>query len=265
MKEPIEQVFINYIDRHLSAAPDIDTFYHYTTVEALVNGIIGEDAAKGKEICLRASHCRFMNDSEEIFRGRSIIANALGKIRPQKTREEYFLDMKYRYENLYLISFSEQKDSLPMWNTYSNKSTGVAIGFKRFVSISLDDVVLKCVYDVKEITHILDSHTDSEQEKFRFILTSIYLPQIIKDEAYDYEREVRLIGRFDGTPIKFREKNGYVIPYKEFFFSAEQVSTIVLGPCYNQETAIFSLRRLLDNRGLQHVKIEKSTIPYRNI
>lgn len=91
------------------------------------------------------------------------------------------------------------------------------------------------------------------------------MPQMLKDKAYDYEKEIRLIGDFKDAPIKFREKNGYVIPYKEVYFAKEHIKTIKLGPCMNQGNAEFSLRHFLDSRGFEHVKIEKSEIPYRNL
>lgn len=256
-----EQNLIYYIDKHLSADVGVDTFYHYTTVDALVNGITRDNPQKGKEICLRATHCDFVNDPSEISWGAGFIELFLSKCQNEVTEKQRILE---RYKNLYLISFSQVPNSLPMWNTYANKSTGIAIGFKRIMSLSLSELVLKCWYDPKKILNIIDEDIQSKYKILSFLCTA-FLPQMLKHEAYTYEQEVRFIGEFKDSPTKFREKNGYVIPYKEVFFPKEQIESITLGPCAHQEIAESSLRQLLDSRGLGDVKIIKSDIPYRNL
>ena len=83
--------------------------------------------------------------------------------------------------------------------------------------------------------------------------------------SFEYENEIRLIGDFKKEPVKFREKNGYIIPYKEIYFSKKQIKSITLGPCQNLDKAEYSLRQFLDSKGFEHVMIHKSIIPYRNI
>lgn len=265
MNIPDVEIISVFFDCFMSADVKIDTFYHYTTIDALVNGITKEDTEAGKEICLRATHSRFVNDPEEIKKGVRLISLLLEQHSPSKSQEKYFREIMRLYENQFLISFSENEDSLPMWNAYSNRSTGIAIGFDRIKSRSTKDVVLKCWYDTTEFAKEMEYYLNSENFEIVSFALLKYMPQILKNQAFDYEKEIRLIGDFKDAKVKFREKNGYIIPYKEIYFSKEQVNTITLGPCQYPENAEFSLRQLLNSRGFEHVKIKKSLIPFRNI
>lgn len=257
--------FIDVMDIFMSADEDVDTFYHYTTIDALINGIIRENATKGKEVCFRASHSRFVNDPEEIIKGARLIAHVMEERDSSKSYEDYLANILQRYDNLYLISFSENNDSLPMWNTYANKSTGIAIGVERLKSISVTDLVGKCLYGTDTFINRLKMYMDSKKLKLGSYLLIYSFLQMLKNEDFAYENEIRLIGDFKELPTKFREKNGYIIPYKEVFFAKEQIKSITLGPCLNLREAEFSLRQFLDSRGFEHVKIYHSKIPFRNI
>ena len=265
MEIPDQEILSVFYNIFISADLNIETFYHYTTIDALVNGITKEDAETGKEICLRATHCRFVNDSEEIKKGAQLISILLEQQDNTKTRKEHFDELMKQYENMFLLSFSENEDSLPMWNAYSNNSTGVAIGFNRIQSLSKNDVALKCWYNTKELAKELKYYQHSEKYEIVSYALMKHMPQMLKNAAFEYEKEIRLIGDFKSSRVKFREKNGYIIPYKEVFFAKEQVKTITLGPCQYPENAKFSLRQLLDSRGFEHVKIIQSNIPFRNI
>lgn len=257
----IVQKYFNYIDEYFSADKDVDRFYHYTDIGALINGIIPEHAELGKEVCMRATHARFLNDPEEIKRG----IDFLVEVSEKSSQANELSSLLKSHGNLFLISFTQEKDSLPMWNTYANKSNGIAIGFERLKSLSFADLVLKCWYDIGELTELIDHYLQLGKEKVDPILYTICLPQIYKNKAYEYEKEIRLIGEFKELPTKFREKNGYIIPYKEVFFAKEQIKSITLGPCQNMDNAEYSLRQFLNSRGFEHVEIKRSEIPYRNI
>lgn len=265
MDEKFKQEILEVMDIFVNANKDVDTFYHYTTIDALVNGIIIEKPRKGKEVCLRATHSKFMNDPEELIKGARLCAYIMEQNDPSKTIEEHLKKIMGMYDKYFLLSFSEDKDSLPLWNTYANKSTGVAIGFERQKSISLTDLVVKCIYGVKDFTETLDMYMNSERLKIGGYFLIYTFPQRLKNEAFSYENEIRLIGDFRKTPVKFREKNGYIIPYKEVFFAKEQIKSITLGPCQNMDNAEYSLRQFLNSRGFEHVEIKRSEIPYRNI
>ena len=265
MDDKFKQEILEVMDIFVSADKDVDTFYHYTTIDALINGIILTKPQKGKEVCLRATHNRFVNDPEEIIKGARLFAQILEQKDSSQSVDEYFKNIMRMYDNLFLISFSEENDSLPMWNTYANKSTGVTIGFERIKSLSIKDIVVKCIYGTDAFTKRLKMFLDSDKLKIGSYLLTYSFVQMLKNKAFEYENEIRLIGDFKRVPVKFREKNGYIIPYKEIYFSKEQIKSITLGPCQNMDNAEYSLRQFLDSRGFNHVKINKSRIPYRNI
>lgn len=250
---------INYIDKHLSAPIGVNTFYHYTTMEAL-EGILCEHPEKGKEVCLWATHNRYFNDPEELKTGAWMQTKILSGLRPEATREENETKVINRLKDLYIISLSQVGDSLPMWNAYADKGNGVALGFKRLKSRNLEDVVVKCCYEPKELSQYIE-----EPHKILALLFSIYAPRIIKNDSYDYEKEVRLIGRFEEQPVLYRKKGYKNIPYKEIYFSKDQIESITLGPCFSTDENAAILKEFLDGRGLKHVEIKQSKIPYRNI
>lgn len=265
MDKAFEKEILEVMDIFVSANKDVDTFYHYTTIDALINGIIKERPQKGKEVCLRATHNRFVNDPEEIIKGARLYAQILEQNNSSKSADEHFKNIMRMYDNLFLISFSEENDSLPMWNTYANKSAGITIGFERMKSFSISDLVVKCIYGTDAFTKRLKMFLDSDKFKIGSYLLIYSFVQMLKNEAFEYENEIRLIGDFKKEPVKFREKNGYIIPYKEIYFSKKQIKSITLGPCQNLDNAEYSLRQFLDSKGFEHVMIHKSKIPYRNI
>jgi len=85
--------------------------YHYTSIDALVNGIIHSD----KEICLWATHCEYLNDPNDTYIGKMLLLEnedikcIITDIFPEKNI----------LTTSYIISFSETEDCLPMWNMYA--------------------------------------------------------------------------------------------------------------------------------------------------
>jgi hypothetical protein len=257
--DTLELSCIDYIDKHLSAPIGVNTFYHYTTMEAL-DGILREHPQKGKEICLWATHNRYFNDPEELITGAWMQSEILYNLRPEFPRDEYEKKVIDRLKDLYILSLSQARDSLPLWNAYADKGNGVALGLKRQRSRNLQDVVVRCCYQPEELSKFVD-----EPYVMLTRLFTIYAPRIIKNDSYEYEKEVRVIGSFDESPILHRKKGYIKIPYKEVYFSKDQLESITLGPCVSTDENVAALKEFLICRGFEHVKIEKSEVPYRNL
>lgn len=255
-----EEYILSFLDKYLGV-PMETPLYHYTTIENLVNGIIREDTS----ICLRATHYKFLNDPTELKEGINFSAEILSKIKPEKSKKEYIELIYKRLSDVFMISFSKNSDSLPMWNTYGNKGNGIAIRFQNLKSTSETSLLLKCWYDPNKEYEKLEQNVSEEELKRLSAPMLINCPLIFKNPDYKYEKEVRLIGQFEGLPVHYREKNGYIIPFKEVYFSKDNIKSITLGPCSNLDDIEDSLRRFLDDKGLQHIFIERSRIPYRNI
>lgn len=262
---------VNVVRQYFGPPHRVQYYYHYTTMTALVNGIIPENPVENEEICMRATHCDYMNDTKEILHGVDFLAeyyyNQQKQIHSNINKRKYISmfkkDRALQWKR-YIISFSHIKDSLPMWNMYADKGAGIRIAFHAFNSLSDTDLVLNCCYNEEDLIHKLNSYsTDSENFSFVMRLTQVYIPLMFKDKSYEYEKEIRLIGTFRGREIKYRVRDGVIIPYVEVKFPSSQISSIMIGPAANQEMTEKSLRKFLDKRGFEHVKIEHSIIPYR--
>lgn len=102
-------------------------FYHYTTVEGL-RGII-------ENKCLWATEIGFLNDPSETHYIEDIIRQICKKSPDCKKIYDYFNSESYKslfFDNTskYIISMSEARDSLSMWNYYA-KGNGYCIKFKK--------------------------------------------------------------------------------------------------------------------------------------
>lgn len=255
-----KQNILPLFDKYLGV-PTTTSLYHYTTIEALVNGIIRENAL----VCIRATHYKFLNDPSELHNGIIFSADLLSKIRPEKSKKEYIELFYKRLSDVFMISFSRNPNSLPMWNTYGNQGNGVAIEFQNLISTSETSLLLRCWYDPNKEYEILEQNLPEELLKRLTVPILISAPLIFKNADYNYEKEVRFIGQFVNLPVHYRVKNGYIIPFKEIYFSQDHIKSITLGPCVNQDGIKESLRSFLDNRGLDNVIIKESRTPYRNL
>lgn len=130
--------------------------YHYTSVEALMCLLESVEESKGKmNFVFRASNIFYMNDPQEFVCGIDVLMEILKDIElykhvepeyklsvffnrhKEKTHEEWckILMDSIRASNYtpYVISFSEQKDSLPMWLHYGSNGKGVCLSFSEYL------------------------------------------------------------------------------------------------------------------------------------
>lgn len=289
-----------YINTKLVKPVDSD-LYHYTTIEALYNGILRKEAKVDEEICLRSTSALYLNDPEEIKIGLSFIekllyGNSGGKILDKQS------DVMDACSEYFITSFSQDGDNLPMWNMYAANAAGIALRFDK--EIIKDDYWLKCIYydatiqsNIEEILGKFENvETDNKEEddeygKYRdlaiFVLILIfilmlrdeefskkimseYIPIImfafsLKHPSYSYEKEVRLMSTIsDKDEIKHRFKSNLIIPYLEKYFPKKALKEIIVGPNNDMERTIYSLEKYLKHIGFEHVKVTPSKVPYRS-
>ncbi len=245
-------------------APDVEYLYHYTSIEALINGIIVKKPNKGEELCLRATHNRYMNDPTEFEKGIALLNNLLSI-----SNQLYGIDVKgaenalklYK-SDFYFVCFSEEPDNLPMWNMYGSQGHGVALKFEKFQQEQSNDWIIKCDYLINNVKSRFE-----ELNKISLDVALTYLvlmPFILKNPAYSYEKETRFVGSFKDVETYYRYRDGMAVPYKNVFIDKCILKSIVIGPAANQDEVEYSLRSFLDDNGLSHVVIERSQIPYRS-
>lgn len=279
-----------------------NTVYHYTSLETLAKIIndVSEDHLR-----LRATHIDFLNDYTEHTIAIHLLKDKLIEY-DNSLSEDYskkfqsLLNDKrmsfFKWEEIhdlfpFIISFSENWDSLPMWNTYGNKSQGIALGFdKNKLGLIESCKFQKCIYGSKEYEKYLDQNikkihscveVDSCSINFGSFDSNLldkhyeFLP-ILKDGSYSYEKEHRLIVQSkieDIERIKFQHSNNLLKPYLEVEVPFECLKEIVLGPTLNLEQLktslgiLFTQKNKSISRYVEESKIylRQSNCPFQNI
>ena len=300
--------------------------YHYTSAEAFL-GMIHSDDSIPKELSFWVSNVYYMNDTKEM----TALYDELIKILPAIEKDlnlsgelfsitdfpeikienrainfedilrKFFFDCLFR--DVFVLSFSDQKDTLPMWSLYGKNGNGLCLVFDK-------EEINKCVderHRVKEVFYSLSENpayaflkdeylkyynekgTDIKNKKLGFIVSVLTaLPGRVKNPAYAYENEFRIIdhivdmgdlGKWNviidknkTTPAerpqnisetKVRVQKGLMIPYKVFKLPIHCLSSVVIGPSVNQKLQCEGLRNLLKGTHLKDEDIIMSSIPYR--
>lgn len=282
------------------------TIYHYTTAAAFM-GMMQNCTSEHRYLTMWATHAMYLNDPTEYQYGKNVCRKLLQDVEAElnilederlskqmysETMQGYFdtLDRGFSQQpsaishgTPYIISFSRNRDSLPMWNTYAQRGNGIAIGFdERILKLDNRHISLKqCYYDVedKDYTkvktairmsyHMLkeESQNDPTIAYVRKIdlMLSLYteVAAYIKHQGYKDEKEIRCrINKSED--ILYRESNGLIIPYVETLIPFERVNEIIIGPTIDQERLKHSLHMLLWTKMQNHnIDVISSAIPYR--
>lgn len=198
----------------------------------------------------------------------------------------------------YILSFSHEGDSLPMWNMYGGNGHGINLCFRSaiphvkegidFFKPTIDDIVITDslrTYDVsyghfpdnkvsifnkmyKELTMGIKGLNKKElfDKKITSIATFLVVfGAMIKDKAYEYESEARFIERQqDLSKVKFRTStNGHIIAYIEKGIPLTNLRSITIGPCSDYSTVRMFIKAELSKHLPDNIQIEKSSVPYR--
>lgn len=254
--------------------------YHYTSIEALFNGIlVKNNIQENKEVSLMATDSEFLNDPTEIELGAKVLS-----ILPEINRYFRFGDsdsehIKKRFKHCCIISFSRSMDSLPMWSLYGKKGDGISLGFDIDVIMKSGVCVFPCFYDVKILKKFIkairklsederipdDAKCNSLPRKaFQDTLLYIILSRLIKDPAFEYEKEYRHIALGDDS-VNFRYANNMIIPYKMVYLPKDALRQIIIGPNLEPERTKKSVQAYLAHLGFEHVEVKISDVPYRNL
>lgn len=301
--------------------------YHYTTVNSLL-GMLSECSAKEPYIIMWATHASYLNDKTEYKYGKKVCLDTIIEIEKELNIPECKrLSNIYCNDDLnngielydffsstcpsthggipYIISLSRSNDALPMWNTYTKKGNGIAIGFDEdllcknncafgeimpFALPMLEEKyeIKECIYDTShnsfisiredyqkkylELQKINESVADDKINGTKVIAFLLHFYKdfapYIKDKAYEYEHEVRLVAKDKGE-IYFRESNGMIVPYVKVKIPLECIKEIIIGPTMEASRTRDSLIMLLYNKGMRNIHsdskkiIKISTAPYR--
>lgn len=287
--------------------------FHYTTVDALI-GMTSNMSNSNRNLTMWATDISCMNDPHERKIGIDLLNLYLEEIEDElkipvecrmsglknssnndsKLLNKNGSDECLEQYNVYITSFSNKGDSLPMWSMYAKNGNGISLGFdlesiKRKLPMSptvINDMFYDNMPDIK-IKELLKRYYNFTYnylngyktlfEKFycgRNIneVISMYMKELyvlivssfIKHHSYEYENEVRLCC-IDKQPMKFRSSNGFIVPYIDYKLPIDSLKKIIVGPTLDYERIIKPLISLFRSRGIDitKIEIEKSNIPYR--
>ena len=248
-----------------------DELYYYTDINAFVNGIL----RNREDICLWASRWSHLNDPEELNTG----INELKSIFPKELN--WMIDgIKERMKKNHSISFSVYRDYLPMWKMYGDNGRGLMLTFDTKELVKLWGGLLQpCLYKGSK-EHIVSKESILNTKVYPYLsgLTTqqqyamIWLLQIFvsitKNQEYDYEKEVRLIGvgnnyLGNNEMQRFRVSNNQIIPYVEVFIPNVALKNVCLGPLVKSELNEETLKEFLRFKGYDTVEVSTSNIHYR--
>lgn len=284
--------------------------YHYTSIDVLHNILKNYRKEGGNGfIELWASSIYLLNDPLEMLKAPDIIKSVLldlekvlhidDSLKFSRVFDEDIDSIKDRFRKLlkrdkylFIISLSNNKDTLPMWSMYTNNGKGVCLCFDKGTLVDyftqekdLQTELIPVSYDFNNleqvtvdkleviyqqyITEMADEYIKDKEnviDMFHYYFMRVLAP-LYKDPAYRYEGEERIIctqQRHDDT-IDFRvSSNGYIIPYRRIKIPAHSLKSVIIGPSYNYDLIEDGLRQEII---LSDVKIdlEKSKVNYRSI
>ena len=205
---------------------------------------------------------------------------------------------KYPECDGYVCCFSVDRDSLPMWNYYSKGThyEGYNIGFQssdirglngrifgRGAFIEFTPIMyskteqLKYVRDF--INDIMKFYTSDPIKEIQFTISDMLAKWslVFKHESFSYEKEVRLIVYLPKKPldntylsspfaVKYRFRNGMIIPYIEFALDKEALQEVNISPlvCSKEDQKIQAniMQEALRSHGY-HSSVHNSEVPIR--
>lgn len=273
---------MNYFDSLVRLPKNLSTLYQYTSTKALLNGIIVNNPSKGKEICLWASNCEYMNDPDEVKTGRRFAEKIFGISQPDFKNSLLKAEENIK-KNLFITSFSSTKDCLPMWRMYANNCSGIALGFDTKTLLDIyQGLIYNCIYIdnnhrkessklANDATYADWNHQNDSMQTFLnlynkitdLITISVYAMFLAKNPYYSYEKECRLFLIAEQN-IEFRHGDNLIIPYIKNYLPKSALKEIWIGPTNDMAKVAKSLKNYLDYMGFEHVAIKKSKIPYRS-
>lgn len=271
--------------------------YHYTSPSGL-KGILDS----GKIWFTDADYLNDYSEGKYIIDILKFVIEEWRKDNPDESELGGFLDSieqihtegVFRHEDktaelgkakVFLCCFSENQDSLPMWNYYvkNQKYQGYNMRFCSGELSNIDDHEIKLVrviYDKNQQTNILYSKLEilkkhfhkSEEErndvKYLFKRELMNLKYVFKNPCFAHEQEIRAMINVSQSEIdenlvvKYRlNENGIFVPYVEIAYPTE-CTEIMIAPLMNYKTAENSLKSYA-SKFITEVKIGHSKCPVR--
>lgn len=275
MRHGLQTVYTTY---RKTLAPEDEMYCHYTSPGAFISifdehiKLVGQRQYRDGEqypiltCTMRASHLRFLNDSNEYVDGfrwierhrKNGIEDAYKDFKWIEKNRKIRLEDTYK-NNVYSISFCGNNDLLSQWKWYG-KNSGIAISFamdniqyKYYELLDKENSVLpiyddkigpipvKYSEDEKKQYHrqlYMWNETNSEHIQEVSLLAGLFMP-FCKDEGFQEEKETRLIfhtadadsSRRAGVcfPVHYYVSENIVKPTLQVVFQAKDRSKSIVN------------------------------------
>lgn len=278
------------------------TIYHYTKPEKLLNILSGGTLRFSNALYLNDKEeiaysyrliVRLIDEIPELN------SDLFGKIKIHfSNKYKHIVDGENDFRNkleYFTTSFSTESDNLTLWNNYAKgKSyTGYNIGFdkRKLISEMTENNYLpifgSVIYDKQKQIKIIHAifkkwnmlfnralkcKKTNEVKLFDILFELIDVLSIVsiffKNPQFKNEHEYRIVmvnafGTENSKPTKVVEKNGLFVPYLEYKFSKDSVTSINIGPTFDENIFYTSTNRMLLNFGYEDKEVCRSKIPLR--
>ena len=258
---------MSVFEEYLAKYPLPDNLYHYTNGNAIL-GI-----AKNKE--LWASHILYLNDRTEFNFTFEKIRNKK-KIKDKRNIVKFLFD-DIEKEDVYVLSFSSEKDKLNMWKKYTDMNPGYCVSFNSsLLPDNTDDYKIqigRVTYNDKEQKEFLkaiekevkNTTNDESSYYFEYYEKLLEVAPFIKNDSFKDENEWRITIKTKRKNIEIREGKSAFTPYYPLKINLDVINGILFGPCGNkefiEESIYFLCGKYFKNINLSNIK--GSDIPFR--
>lgn len=278
------------------------TIYHYTKPEKLLNILSGGILRFSNALYLNDKEeiaysyrliVRLIDEIPELN------SDLFGKIKIHfSNKYKHIIDGENDFRNkleYFTTSFSTESDNLTLWNNYAKGKnyTGYNIGFdkKKLIAEMTENNYLpifgSVIYDKQKQIKIIHAifkkwnmlfnralkcKKTNEVKLFDILFELIDVLSIVsiffKNPQFKNEHEYRIVmvnafGTENSKPTKVVEKNGLFVPYLEYKFSKDSVTSINIGPTFDENIFYTSTNRMLLNFGYEDKEVCRSKIPLR--
>lgn len=278
------------------------TIYHYTKPEKLLNILSGGTLRFSNALYLNDKEeiaysyrliVRLIDEIPELN------SDLFGKIKIHfSNKYKHIIDGENDFRNkleYFTTSFSTESDNLTLWNNYAKGKnyTGYNIGFdkKKLIAEMTENNYLpifgSVIYDKQKQVKIIHAifkkwnmlfnralkcKKTNEVKLFDILFELIDVLSIVsiffKNPQFKNEHEYRIVmvnafGPENSKPTKVVEKNGLFVPYLEYKFSKDSVTSINIGPTFDENIFYTSTNRMLLNFGYEDKEVCRSKIPLR--
>ena len=279
------------------------TIYHYTKPEKLLNILSGGTLRFSNALYLNDkeeiaySYRLIVKLIDEIP---ELNPDLFGKIKTHfSNKYKHIVDGENDFRNkleYFTTSFSTESDNLTLWNNYAKGKnyTGYNIGFdkKKLIDEMTENKYLpvfgSVIYDKQKQIKIIHAifkkwnmlfnralkcKKTNEVKLFDILFELIDVLSIVsiffKNPQFKNEHEYRIVivnafGVENSKPTKVVEKNGLFVPYLEYKFSKESVTSINIGPTFDENIFYTCTNRMLLNFAYEDKEVCRSKIPLRD-